>query len=139
MWRTDLAKIDFSFSNTFGTRIPLVMEYLCPNTFGFEYLWAVYRSNSRGSNIRGSSAQHQQSLKRRQRQRRQQQRRQQQRVYHPKVFETKGIRTKVFQNQRYSGTKGIRKLKVIFCQTRAPHICNSCVLDHLASYKTILH
>ena len=43
MWRTDLAKIDFSFSNTFGTRIPLVLGYLCPNTFGFEYLWAVYR------------------------------------------------------------------------------------------------
>ena len=43
MWRTGLAKTDFSFSNTFGTRIPLVLEYLCPNTFGFEYLWVVYR------------------------------------------------------------------------------------------------
>ena len=42
MWRTGLEKTDFSFSNTFGTRIPLVLEYLCPNTFGFEYLWVVY-------------------------------------------------------------------------------------------------
>ena len=30
-------------SNTFGTRIPLVLEYLCPDTFGFEYLWVVLR------------------------------------------------------------------------------------------------
>ena len=40
-WRTGLAKPNFSFSNTFGTRIPLVWEYLCPNTFDFEYLWVV--------------------------------------------------------------------------------------------------
>ena len=48
---TDLAKINFSsFSNTFGTRIPLVLEYLCPNTFGFEYIWVVYPC------LRGSAA-----------------------------------------------------------------------------------
>ena len=57
----------------------------------------------------------------------------------PKVFETQGVRTKVFQNQRYSGTKGIRKRKGNFCQTRASHMCNSCVLGRLASYKTIHH
>ena len=55
MRRTGLAKTHFPFSNTFaiGTCIPLVLEYRCPNTFDFEYMWVVYREGGVEADIEG--------------------------------------------------------------------------------------